>query len=208
MLNNSELKEGLEFEKFIQKGRKKLKLYVGRSICIQYTFIIPKKRRNDVCATVALLSKSSMFSIGDFEMTETADYIKVEINMLFEGCSLKSDKCFSKIYKEFLYTKSILDVYTCTKRAKSFKMSCSFATKNLQKYNNKILMAKGIEVHNDLLLPGRYSKYTVHINYNLEVYKNMIYFSAYTGNIENAGVAQAYFEIVNKIIELNTDYIK
>lgn len=210
MFNNKEQIKVSQAEKFLSRENCKLKLEVGRRVTIIYSFFFPYERRDEVLNTVNLINETHITSEMKYNIIETSTkeqtIVKLELILEFENCLAKGNDCFLDISRRFIYIKTILDRYAEEKMAKSFKLSCLFFAKNLQRDNKKEMNKQGVEIHNDLLLLGHYSKYTENVNYEVCVFKHDVHFTAYSGNV-NRDFVEIYYEIVNELLDLNDNCI-
>ena len=213
MLNNNVQSE---FEKFIEGPNEKLMLGVDKRICIKYSFFTQSSNQNKVIDFLSSVSKNCKGIVLEYKMIETKkkselDNIKVSVDLIFQKLPIKQRQCFFYIAGILFQIKLALDNFTEDKLPKSLEVRCGFFVKNLQKYNNisvKYEEDNEFIEYFDKLLPSKYTKYTLDVNYGIETYKNFILFDAFCGNIENVGMSEIYYEIVNNIIVFNNDIVK
>ena len=216
MLNNNVQNERCEFEKFIEGPNEKLMLGVDKRICLEYSFFIQNCHQDKVIGCLSTISKKCKGVTLDYQMIETKkksdlDKTKIMISFIFEKVPLKQRQCFFYIGGIVFQIKLALDKFADSKLPKALKIKCGFFVKNLQKYNNisvKYEEDNEFIEYFDRLLPSKYTKYTLDVNYDIETYKNFILFDAFCGNIENVGMSEIYYEIVNNIIVFNNDIVK
>ena len=213
MLNNNVQSE---FEKFIEGPNEKLMLGVDKRICIKYSFFTQCSNQNKVIDFLSSVSKNCKGIVLEYKMIKTKkkselDNIKVSVDLIFQKLPIKQRQCFFYIAGILFQIKLALDNFTEDKLPKSLEVRCGFFVKNLQKYNNisvKYEEDNEFIEYFDKLLPSKYTKYTLDVNYDIETYKNFILFDAFCGNIENVGMSEIYYEIVNNIIVFNNDIVK
>lgn len=213
MLNNNVQSE---FEKFIEGPNEKLMLGVDKRICIKYSFFTQCSNQNKVIDFLSSVSKNCKGIVLEYKMIKTKkkselDNIKVSVDLIFQKLPIKQRQCFFYIAGILFQIKLALDNFTEDKLPKSLEVRCGFFVKNLQKYNNisvKYEEDNEFIEYFDRLLPSKYTKYTLDVNYDIETYKNFILFDAFCGNIENVGMSEIYYEIVNNIIVFNNDIVK
>ena len=191
MFNNKELKE---FEKFLNCKERNLKMEVGRTMYVEYSFYTSLNDREKIIDIISLFNDINRFiNIGydTIEVPKIKGYnLKFNLHITFEKCYSKEKRCFIEIAQYIFNLKSVLDVYSNKKAPKSFLISCLFYAKELQEYD-------------ELIFSNCYTKYSTHVNYILKRYRYDIQFKAYTGNVEALGLFSIYYEIVNNMIEFN-----
>lgn len=191
MFNNKELKE---FEKFLNCKERNLKMEVGRTMYVEYSFYTSLNDREKIIDIISLFNDINRFINIGYDTIETPKIkgynLKFNLQITFEKCYPKEKRCFIEIAQYIFNLKSVLDVYSNKKAPKSFLISCLFYAKKLQEYDESIFS-------------NCYTKYSTHVNYILKRYRYDIQFKAYTGNVEALGLFSIYYEIVNNMIEFN-----
>ena len=180
MFNNRVQNGKSEFQNFMEGQDKKLKIGISKRIYCEYAFFIDSSDQDNIMDVVSIISKNISNVSLTYDMIEQINNnsTKVTLKILFEGVSVRPKTCFLNIANFLTHMKAILD-----------------------KNDDEILEYK------EKMLPKNFSKYTTHINYNINTFKNIISLTGSTGNIDGLGFAETFYEIVNNIIQFNNEIV-
>ncbi len=214
MFNNRVQNGTSEFEKLLEGPDKKLRLGIGRRIYCDYSFFVSTEEQDRIVNILSLVSKRGKSVRLDYHMIESKlveqNNTKIELKITFEDAPKSPKECFLYISSYITQIKEIFEPYYKEKFPIEFGMTCSFDIKSQEKYNNvlvEFLDDKEKVEYKEKLLPSKFTRCTEHINYNVNVYKSLIVFYAYTGNIIPKGLCEIFFEIANNIIQFNNEVI-
>lgn len=211
MFNNRVQNGKSEFQNFMEGQDKKLKIGVSKRIYCEYAFFIDTQDQDNIVDIVSVISKNvSNVSIA-YDMLEQKNnsITKVTLKIIFERVSVIPKTCFLNIASFLTHIKVILDKYS-KDIAKEFSMSISFFVKKIEDYNTvlvKYLNDDEVVEYKEKMLPKNFSKYTTHINYSINTFKNLISLKGYTGNVDGLGFAETFYEIVNNITQFNNEIV-
>jgi len=211
MFNNRVQNGKSEFQNFMEGQDKKLKIGISKRIYCEYAFFIYSSDQDNIMDVVSIISKNISNVSLTYDMIEQINNnsTKVTLKILFEGVSVRPKTCFLNIANFLTHMKAILDKYS-KDIAKEFSMNISFFVKRIEDYNTvlvKYLNDDEIVEYKEKMLPKNFSKYTTHINYNINTFKNIISLTGSTGNIDGLGFAETFYEIVNNIIQFNNEIV-
>lgn len=209
MFNNRVQNGKSEFQNFMEGPEKKLKLGVGRNIYCEYAFFIDSASQDDIVDILSIISKNNLGVQIEYDMIEESNSgtTKVIFKLLFENVDSNPKKCFLSIATFLAHTKAILDKYA-KDIPKEYSMNVSFFVKNLERYNTVLVQQMGeIVEYKEKLLPRNFCRYTKHVNYNIDTFKNLIVLKGYTGNVEKAGFLEVFYEIANCMIQFNNEIV-
>lgn len=210
MFNNRVQNGKSEFQKFMEGSNKALKFGVGKNIFCEYAFFIETKNQDDIMDVISSISQNINGVSIKYDMLEEKEgkNTKVILNMMFENVSPIPKVCFLNLASFLTHTKEVLDMYTINV-PKEFSMTISFFTKRLEKYNTvlvKYLNDETVE-YKEKMLPNNFCKYTKHVNYNIDTFKNLIMLKGYTGNIDGLGFIETFYEIANNMVQFNNEIV-
>lgn len=211
MFNNRVQNGKSEFQKFMEGSDKLLKLGVEKNIYCDYAFFIETANQDEIMDVISSISQNINGISIKYNMIEekAGNNTKVILNMMFENVSKVPKVCFLNLASFLAHTKEILDRYAIDV-PKEFSMTISFFTKRLEKYNTvlvKYLNNDETVEYKEKMLPKNFCKYTKHVNYNIDTFKNLIILKGYTGNVDGLGFIETFYEIANNMVQFNNEIV-